>query len=164
MRSEYAHRTVLDAIEIVRWGRGTRHNDLRRQSDAGSRFTSVRCDGRLTEVSATPPIETVGARSSQCPRRDDQRLTQDRTRPRTARPGPWKTVEDLELASPGWVYRHNTQPLHGYPGDIPLADLEQTFYADQTDHTEVVEIKAREFAANPGSSELLVGPTNQKSW
>jgi len=24
------------------------------------------------------------------------------------RPGPWKTVKDLELATLGWVYWHNT--------------------------------------------------------
>ena len=38
-----------------------------------------------------------------------------------ARPGPWKTVEDLELATLGWVHWHNTQRLHGCLGDIPPA-------------------------------------------
>lgn len=37
-----------------------------------------------------------------------------------ARSGPWKTVEDLELATLGWVHWHNTQRLHGYLGDVPL--------------------------------------------
>ena len=53
-----------------------------------------------------------------------------------ARPGPWKTVEDLELATLGWVHWHNTQRLHGYLDDVPPAEFEATFYAthgsDQT--------------------------------
>jgi putative transposase len=58
-----------------------------------------------------------------------------------ARPGPWKTVEDLELATLGWVHWHNTQRLHGYLGDIPPAELATAFYAEQTDHQQAVEIK-----------------------
>lgn len=33
---------VLDAIDMARWPRGVRHDDLRCHSDAGSRFTSIR--------------------------------------------------------------------------------------------------------------------------
>ena len=58
-----------------------------------------------------------------------------------ARPIPWKTVEDLELATLGWVHWHNTQRLHGYLGDIPPAEFETAFYAEQIDHQQEVEIK-----------------------
>ena len=58
-----------------------------------------------------------------------------------ARPGPWRTVEDLELATLGWVHWHNTKRLHGYLGDIPPAEFEQAFYAGQTDRTQLVGIK-----------------------
>ena len=58
------------------------------------------------------------------------------------RPGPWKTVEDLELATLGWVHWHNTRRLHGYLGDdIPPAEFETAFYGQQTDHHQAVEIK-----------------------
>ena len=30
------------------------------------------------------------------------------------------------------MHWHNTQRLHGYLGDIPPAEFEQKFYADQT--------------------------------
>ncbi len=36
-----------------------------------------------------------------------------------ARTGPWKTVEDVELATLGWVHWHNTSRLHGYLNDVP---------------------------------------------
>ncbi|WP_391856799.1 IS3 family transposase, partial [Vibrio cidicii] len=55
--------------------------------------------------------------------------------------GPWKTVEDLELATLGWVHWHNTQRLHGYLGDIPPAEFENAFYAVQGDRNLLVGIK-----------------------
>lgn len=73
---------VLDAIEMARWARGHRHEDLRCHSDAGSQFTSIRYGERLAEIVATPSIGTVGD-SYDCARRDGERLLQDRTRPRT---------------------------------------------------------------------------------
>ncbi|MBB1510659.1 IS3 family transposase, partial [Tessaracoccus sp. MC1756] len=57
-----------------------------------------------------------------------------------ARPGPWKSVEDLELATLGWVHWHNTTRLHGYLGDLPPAEFENAFYAEQTDHQQLVGI------------------------
>lgn len=30
------------------------------------------------------------------------------------RTGPWKTVDEVELATLSWVHWHNTQRLHGY--------------------------------------------------
>ncbi len=42
-----------------------------------------------------------------------------------AHTGPWKTVEEVELATLGWVHWHNTQRLHGYLGDIPPVEFEQ---------------------------------------
>jgi transposase InsO family protein len=54
------------------------------------------------------------------------------------RPGPWKTVDDVELATLGWVHWHNTARLHGYLGDVPPAEYEQAFYAAHgTDHDPV---------------------------
>ena len=43
--------------------------------------------------------------------------------------GPWKTVEDVELATLSWVHWHNTSRPHGYLNDIPPAESEETFYA-----------------------------------
>jgi putative transposase len=40
---------------------------------------------------------------------------------------PWHTIEDVELATLGWVHRHNTQRLHGYLDDVPPAEFEAAF-------------------------------------
>jgi len=43
--------------------------------------------------------------------------------------GPWKTIDQLELATLGWVHWWNTERLHGYCGDIPPAEYEEANYA-----------------------------------
>jgi putative transposase len=51
-----------------------------------------------------------------------------------ARTGPWKAVEDVELATLGWVYWHNTSRLHSYLADVPPTEFEAAFYdAQRTD-------------------------------
>ena len=55
-------------------------------------------------------------------------------------PGPWKSVEELELASLGWVHWHNNERLHGFIGDVPPAEFEETFYAEQSQEDVLAEI------------------------
>jgi putative transposase len=57
------------------------------------------------------------------------------------RPGPWKTVDDLELATLGWVHWHNNQRLHGYLDDQPPTEFENTFHAAQRTDQALVEIQ-----------------------
>jgi transposase InsO family protein len=40
-----------------------------------------------------------------------------------------KTVEEVELATLGWVHWHNTERLHGYLGDVPPIEFETAHYA-----------------------------------
>ncbi|ORA81216.1 hypothetical protein BST27_30975, partial [Mycobacterium intermedium] len=58
-----------------------------------------------------------------------------------ARSGPWKTVEDVELATLGWVHWHNTTRLHGYLNDVPPAEFEAVFYDAQRSDQPLVEIQ-----------------------
>jgi len=51
--------------------------------------------------------------------------------------GPWKTVDDVELATLAWVHWHNTQRLHGYCGDIPPAEFEAAYDAQHPDQQPV---------------------------
>ncbi len=132
---------VLDAIEMARCGRGTHHDDLRCHSDAGSQFTSIRYGERLAEIGATPSIGTVGDSYDNALAETVNGYYKTELVRGPARPGPWRTVEDLELATLGWVHWHNTQRLHGYLDDIPPAEFEKSFYADQAATTEMVGTK-----------------------
>ena len=48
------------------------------------------------------------------------------------RRGPWRGLDDVELATLEWVdWYHNSRP-HGHCGDIPPTELEDHYYADTT--------------------------------
>ena len=104
-------------------------------------FTSIRYGERLAEIGATPSIGTVGDSYDNALTKTVKGYDKTELVRVPARPGPGKTVEDLDFATLGWVHWHNTQRLHGYVGDIPPAEFEIAFCAEQTDHQQEVEIK-----------------------
>ncbi len=120
---------VLDAIEMARHSRGATLVGLRCHSDAGSQFTSVRYGERLAEIGAVPSIGTVGDSYDNALAETVNGLYKTELIRGPARRRPWKTVDDVELATLGWVHWHNTTRLHSYLGDVPPTEFEETFYA-----------------------------------
>jgi putative transposase len=55
--------------------------------------------------------------------------------------GPRRTVEEVELATLGWVHWHNTERLHGYLNDVPPAEFEAAHYAALATTSETVGIQ-----------------------
>ncbi len=51
------------------------------------------------------------------------------------RHGPWRTLEDVELATLGYLDWFNQRRLHGEIGGIPPAELEATYYRHQEEST-----------------------------
>ena len=131
---------VLDAIEMARWNRGLRHQGLRCHSDAGSQFTSIRYGERLAEIGATPSIGTVGDSYDNALAETVNGYYKAELIRGPARTGPWKTVEEVELATLGWVHWHNTQRLHGYLGDLPPAEFEALHAARQSPDPGVLSV------------------------
>jgi putative transposase len=123
---------VLDALEMARWARGTRLDGLVAHSDAGSQFTSVRYGERLAEIDAVPSIGTVGDSYDNALAETVNGLYKAELI-RGPGQGPWRTVEEVELATLGWVHWHNTERLHGYLGDVPPAEFEAAYAAQHTD-------------------------------
>lgn len=132
---------VLDAIEMARWSRGTQLTGLRCHSDAGAQFTSIRYGERLAEIGAVPSIGTVGDSYDNALAETVNGYYKAELIRGPARSGPWKSVEDVELATLGWVHWHNTERLHGYLGDVPPAEFENTLYATQQGARALAEIK-----------------------
>jgi putative transposase len=122
---------VLDALEMARWARGTRLQGLVAHSDAGSQYTSIRYGERLDEIGAVPSIGSVGDSY-------DNALAESVNSLYKAEliygpnQGPWETIEDVELATLGWIHWYNTQRIHGYIGDIPPAEYEDTYHAERS--------------------------------
>ena len=119
---------VLDALEMARWSRGTRLEGLVTHSDAGSQFTSVRYGERLAELGAFPSIGSVGDSYDNALAETINGLYKTELI-RGPDQGPWKTVEEVELATLGWVHWYNTERLHGHCGDIPPDEHEEAHYA-----------------------------------
>jgi len=90
---------VLDALEMARWSRGTQLTALRCHSDAGSQFTSVRYGERLAEIGAVPSIGTVGDSFDNALAETVNGYYKAELIRGPARPGPWRTVDDVELAT-----------------------------------------------------------------
>jgi putative transposase len=42
---------------------------------------------------------------------------------------PWKTIDQVEIATAEWLDRSNHRRLYEYCGDIPPAELEDAYYA-----------------------------------
>jgi len=122
---------VLDALEMARWSRGTRLQGLIAHSDAGQ-FTSIRYGERLAELGALPSIGSVGDSYDNALAETVNGLYKTELI-RGPDQGPWRTVEDVELATLGWVHWHNNQRLHGYLDDIPPVEFEAAYAARQTD-------------------------------
>jgi putative transposase len=53
------------------------------------------------------------------------------------RQGPWRTAEQVELATLAWVQWFNERRLHGAIGDIPPAEHEAIHYRQQQQSKEV---------------------------
>jgi transposase InsO family protein len=123
--------TVLDAIEMARWSRGKKLPGLRCHSDAGSQFTSIRYGERLAEIGAVPSIGTVGDSFDNALAETVNGYYKAELVRGPDHPGPWKTIEELELATLGWVHWHTQDRLHGFIGDVPPAEFEEAFYAEQ---------------------------------
>jgi putative transposase len=121
---------VLNALEMARWARGTRLEGLVAHSDAGSQYTSIRYGERLDEIGAVPSIGSVGdsydnalAESVNSLYKTELIYGPDQ--------GPWRNIEDVELATLGWIHWYNTQRIHSYLNDVPPAEFEDTYHAQQ---------------------------------
>ena len=123
---------VLDALEMARWRRDTTLEGLISHSDAGSQFTSIRYGEKLSDLGATPSIGSVGDAYDNA-LAESVNAAYKSELIRGPGQGPWKTVEDVELATLSWVHWFNTERLHEYLGYVPPAEFEAVYAAEKAD-------------------------------
>ena len=127
---------VLDALEMARWSRATTLEGLVAHSDAGAQFTSIRYGERLAELGALPSIGSVGdSYENALAEATNSLYKAELIRGPDRRP--WRTVEDVELATLGWVHWFNTERLHSYLDDQSPDEIEAAYAASETDQPKV---------------------------
>lgn len=126
---------VLDAIEQAFWTRSREgvHDlaGLVHHNDRGSQYTSIAFTERLTEAGIDASVGSVGDSYDNALAETINGLY--KTEVIRAR-GPWRTVEQVELATAEWVDWFNHRRLLEYNGDLPPVELETAYYAHQHAH------------------------------
>jgi len=124
---------VLDALNMAAWTR--RHCDITgvvAHSDAGSQYTSLTYTERLADIGAAPSIGTIGDSYDNALVESVNGLfkTELHRNPATllANGGPWKGLDDLELATCAWVSWFNTERLYSELGDRTPAEVEAEWH------------------------------------
>jgi putative transposase len=116
---------VLDALEMAIWRRASVLDGLICHSDAGSQYTSIRYTERLAEIGAAPSVGSVGDSYDNSLAESTIGLLKTEL---IRRHGPWRTLEEVELATLGYIDWFNHRRLHGQIGNLPPAELEATYY------------------------------------
>ncbi len=116
----------LDALEMAIWGRkDSSLNGLVHHSDRGSQSTSIRYTERLVEAGATPSVGSVGDSYDNALAESVNGIYKTDL---INRKGPWRTVDDVELATFEWIDWYNHCRIHSGCGDMPPVEFESAFY------------------------------------
>lgn len=123
---------VLEALNMAAWTRrGVDIDGVICHSDAGSQYTSIAYTDRLGEIGAAPSIGTVGDSFDDAMAETTIGLykTELHRNPAalSANGGPWRGLDDLELATCGWVAWFNQERIHGELDDLTPAEVEAAY-------------------------------------
>jgi putative transposase len=123
---------VLDSIEQAIWTRQQEGvldlKDVVHHTDRGSQYTSIRFSERLAEAGIQPSVGAVGSSYDNALAETINGLYKTEL----IKPGkPWRTIDDVELATARWIHWFNHSRLYEYCGDIPPVELETAYYAQQ---------------------------------
>jgi putative transposase len=121
---------VLDAVEQAIWIRARAGvKDLAglvHHNDRGAQYTSIRFSERLAAAGIAASVGSVGDSFDNALAETINGLYKTEL----IKPcKPWRTVDEVELATAEWVDWFNHRRLYQYCGDIPPAELEAAYYA-----------------------------------
>jgi putative transposase len=123
---------VLDALEQAIWTRqrcGEELESVVAHSDRGSQYTALKFGERLVEAGIAASVGSVGDSYDNALAETINGLYKTEL---IKAQGPWKGVDEVEYATAEWVDWFNHRRLYEYCGDIPPAELEAAYYAQNT--------------------------------
>jgi putative transposase len=128
---------VVDALNMAAWTRrGVDIDGVICHSDAGSRYTSIAYTDRLDEIDAAPSIGTVGDSFDNAMAESVIGLFKTELHRNPAalarNGGHWRGLDDLEIATCGWVSWFNDERFHGELDDLTPAEVEDNYYRHQS--------------------------------
>ena len=126
---------ALDALEMGIWTRRRGDRDLSQlihHSDRGVQYRAIRYTERLAEAEA---IASVGSKGDSYDNAMAEAFNSLFKAELIRNRGPWKGIDDLEIAVAEYIDWFNQRRLHGEIGLIPPAEAESNFYS----HTPVIK-------------------------
>ena len=118
---------VLDALEqALHDRRPVERSGLIHHSDRGVQYVSIKYTGRLAEAGIEPSVGSVGDSYDNALAETINGLYKTEV---IRRRGPWRSLEDVELATLEWVDWFNTRRLLEPIGNMPPAEAEERYYA-----------------------------------
>ena len=129
LRSDLA----LDALDQALWERNQdRDGRLVHHSDRGSQYLSIRYTERLAEAGIEPSVGSRGDSYDNAMAESVIGLFKTEV---INHQGPWRGLEDVELATLEWVWWFNQHRLLEPIGYLPPAEYEQVYYIRQESQT-----------------------------
>ena len=121
---------ALDALEMAIWARGSADlKGLVHHSDRGVQYLAIRYTERLADAGA---VCSVGSRGDSYDNALAETVIGLYKTELVRKQGPWRSFEQLELATARWVEWYNQRRLHSSIGDVPPAEFESTYYRERT--------------------------------
>lgn len=117
----------LQALNMAAFNTRGSLDDLVHHADHGSNYLSVVYTDRIAELGARPSTGTVGDSYDNALAEAVNGLYKTEL---IRRRGPWRTVEQVELATLEYVWWWNNARLHGEIGYRSPAEVEATHYAE----------------------------------
>ena len=117
---------ALDALEMALWVRRNQElAGLVHHSDRGVQYLAIRYTERLAEAGA---VRSVGSRGDSYDNALAETVVGLYKTELIRRRGPWRNLEQVELATAEWVDWWNQRRLHGAIDNLPPAEFEHRWW------------------------------------
>jgi putative transposase len=125
LRTELA----LDALEMAIWRRDTTLDGLVHHSDRGGQYLAIRYTQRLADAGAVTSVGRKGDSYDNALAESTIGLYKTEL---IRRRGPWRGLDDVELATLAWADWYNQRRLHSTCDYLPPAEYEAAYTPDPT--------------------------------